>query len=92
MIRQIDSEVRFNEYLQIILKYLELTREEEEYAEIKKIAETEINEGEHYMGTIAEMFRREGREETEQRFIQEKPLWIEHGKLENAQETLTRAK
>jgi len=88
LIRQIDPQVRLQEYLQLILKYLELTREEEEYAEIKKIAETEIKEGEEYMGTIAEMFRREGREETEQRLIQEKPQWIEHGKLEATQENL----
>ena len=40
------------------------------------------------MGTIAEMFRREGREETEQRLIQEKPQWIEQAKVENSQETL----
>jgi hypothetical protein len=75
----------------VYLKYLELTREEEEYEEIKKIAENEINEGEEYMGTIAEMFRREGDERTEQRFIQEKPQWIEHGKLENAQEMLIKS-
>jgi predicted transposase/invertase (TIGR01784 family) len=56
LIRQIDPEVRLHEYLQLILKYLELTREEEEYEEIKKIAKNEINEGEEYMGTIAEMF------------------------------------
>ena len=40
------------------------------------------------MGTIAEMFRREGREETEQRFMKEKPKWVEHGELKNSQETL----
>lgn len=84
LIRQIDPEVRLHQYLKVILQYLELTREEEEFDKIKKIAETEINEGEEYMGTIAEMFRREGREET----LLEKPQWIEHGKLENAQDTL----
>jgi hypothetical protein len=88
LIKKINPEVRLHQYLKVILQYLELTREEEEYIEIKKIAETEINEGEHYMGTIAEMFRREGDERTEQRFIQEKPKWIQQGELKNAQETV----
>ncbi|MFO7876111.1 MAG: Rpn family recombination-promoting nuclease/putative transposase [Desulfovermiculus sp.] len=92
LIRQIDPQVRLHEYLQIILKYLELTREEEEYAEIKKIAETEINEGEEYMGTIAEMFRREGDERTkfeyEEKLAQLKNEWSGQAKVEATQETL----
>jgi hypothetical protein len=92
LIRHIDPEVRLYEYLQVILKYLELTREEEEYEEIKKIAENEINEGEEYMGTIAEMFRREGREETkleyEEKLVELKNEWSGQAKLEKAQETL----
>ena len=83
-IKQIDPQVRMDEYLKIILRYLELTRDEEEYIDIKKVAETEIDEGEEYMGTIAEMFRREGREET----LLEKPKWIEHGELRYAKEAL----
>jgi len=88
LIKQIDPQARLDDYLQIILRYLELTREEEEYIDIKKIAETEIDEGEKYMGTIAEMFRREGREETEQRFIQEQPKLEQQAKLKANQETL----
>src|SRR6056297_1771097 len=88
LIKQIDPQARLDDYLQIILRYLELTRDEEEYIDIKKVAETEIDEGEEYMGTIAEMFRREGREEIEQRLVQEKPKWIEHGELRYAKEAL----
>ena len=84
LIKQIDPQARLDDYLQIILRYLELTREEEEYIDIKKIAETEIDEGEKYMGTIAEMFRREGREET----LLEKPKWEKQGELKATQETL----
>jgi len=88
LIKQIDPQARLDEYLRIILRYLELTREEEEYIDIKKIAETEIDEVEEYMGTIAEMFRREGDERTEQRLVQEKPKWEKQGELKATQETL----
>ena len=40
------------------------------------------------MGTIAEMFRREGDERTEQRLVQEKPKWEKQGELKATQETL----
>ena len=88
LIKKVDSKARLLDFLQLILHYLELTRDEKEYIDIKQIAEVEIDEGEVYMGTIAEMFRREGREETELRFLQEQPLWEKKGELKNAQETL----
>ncbi|WP_045214901.1 Rpn family recombination-promoting nuclease/putative transposase [Desulfonatronovibrio magnus] len=81
LIKKIDPDVRLDEYLKLILQYLELNREEKEYAEIKKIAETELDEGEQYMGTIAEMFRNEGKHEGA-------IIGRQEGKLENAQETL----
>ena len=40
------------------------------------------------MNTLAEQWKTEGRQEGIQEGLQQKPQWIEHGKLENAQETL----
>ncbi len=81
LIKKIDPDVRLDEYLKVILQYLELTREEKEYAEIKTIAETELDEGEQYMGTIAEMFRNEGKHEGA-------IIGRQEGKLEATQDTL----
>ncbi|WP_040417407.1 Rpn family recombination-promoting nuclease/putative transposase [Desulfonatronospira thiodismutans] len=91
LIKKVDPKARLLDFVQMILHYLEVTRDEKEYIDIKKIAETEIDEGEEYMGTIAEMFRREGREETEQRFLQEKPIWEKQVKVENSQEMLVKS-
>ena len=88
LIKKVNPEARLLDFVQMILHYLELTRDEKEYIDIKKIAETEIDEGEEYMGTIAEMFRREGDERTEQRFLQEKPIWEKQSELKATQETL----
>ncbi len=92
LIKLIYPQLRKHEYLQIILRYLELTRDEKEYIDIKKIAETEIDEGEEYMGTIAEMFRREGDERTkleyENKINHLKDEWFGKAKFENSQETL----
>ncbi|RQD77211.1 MAG: hypothetical protein D5S03_04830, partial [Desulfonatronospira sp. MSAO_Bac3] len=82
---------RLLDFVQMILHYLEVTRDEKEYIDIKKIAETEIDEGEEYMGTIAEMFRREGDERTEQRFLQEKPIWEKQSELKTTQEMLVKS-
>ncbi|WP_045214394.1 Rpn family recombination-promoting nuclease/putative transposase [Desulfonatronovibrio magnus] len=92
LIKKVDPKARLLDFLQLILHYLELTRDEKEYIDIKQIAETEIDEGEIYMGTIAEMFRREGREEIRAEYENTinvlKNEWFGHAMLKNAQETL----
>ncbi|WP_045214048.1 Rpn family recombination-promoting nuclease/putative transposase [Desulfonatronovibrio magnus] len=99
LIKKVDPEARLLDFVQLLLRYLELTRDEKEYIDIKKIAETEIDKGEVYMGTIAEMFRREGDERTKSEYenkIKEyenqinvlKNEWFGHAMLKNAQETL----
>ncbi|EFI33929.1 hypothetical protein Dthio_PD1268 [Desulfonatronospira thiodismutans ASO3-1] len=91
LIKKVDPKARLLDFVQMILHYLEVTRDEKEYIDIKKIAETEIDEGEEYMGTIAEMFRREGDERTEQRFLQEKPIWEKQSELKTTQEMLVKS-
>ena len=83
LIRQIDPEVKLRDFLFLVMQYLYVVRSEDEYIDIEKIAKNEIPNAEEYMGTIAEMLTRKGREEGviigEQRGEQ-------RGKIENAQE------
>ena len=85
MIRKLDPGVQLRDFLGLVMQYLYIVRGENEYIDIEKIARDVIPEEEEYMGTIAEMLERKGREEGvvigEQRGEQ-------RGKLETAQEML----
>ena len=85
LIRQISPEVKLRDFLSIVMQYLYVVRGENDYIDIEKVARNEIPNAEDYMGTIAEMLERKGREEGvvigEQRGEQ-------RGKLETAQEML----
>mgnify|MGYP006283332769 CR=1 FL=1 len=91
-VQQIDPEAKFKDFVIAIMEYLSAVRSEDEYIDIQKVAETEFSGGEEFMGTIAEMFRREGREEIkleyEEKLAQLKNEWAGQAKVENAQETL----
>ena len=63
LIRQIDPEVNLRDFLSVVMQYLYVVRGEDEYIDIEKIAKREIPGEEEYMGTIAEMLERRGREQ-----------------------------
>ena len=67
------------------MQHLYIVRGENEYIDIEKIARAEIPEEEEYMGTIAEMLERRGRE---QGVIIGTQQGVQQGKIENAQEML----
>ena len=81
LIRQIDPEVKLRDFLSVVMQYLYVVRGEDEYIDIEKIAKREIPGEEEYMGTIAEMLERRGRE-------QGVIIGAQQGKIEAAQEML----
>jgi len=82
--KQAYPDLKLRDFLEPIMNYLYTVRDEEEYIDIYKIAETEFSGGDEYMGTIAEMFRREGEQRGEQRGVKK-------GRLEASQEMLISA-
>jgi len=64
------------------MQHLYIVRDENEYIDIEKIARQEIPEEEEYMGTIAEMLERRGRE---QGIIIGEQQGIQQGKIEATQ-------
>jgi len=91
LMKQAYPELKLRDFLEPIMNYLYSVRDEEEYIDIYKIAEKEFSGGDEYMGTIAEMFERKGREE----ILQKKDQWVSEakneGRLENTQEMLIKA-
>jgi len=79
MIRKLDPGVQLRDFLGLVMQYLYIVRGENEYIDIEKIARQEIPEEEEYMGTIAEMLERRGRE-------QGVIIGAQQGKIENARE------
>jgi predicted transposase/invertase (TIGR01784 family) len=62
LIKRVNPETRFKDFVTSFMEYLIQTRREEEYIEIQKIAEKEFSGGD-VMETIADMFRNEGMHE-----------------------------
>ncbi len=81
MIRKLDPGVQLRDFLGLVMQYLYIVRGESEYLDIEKIARDEIPEEEEYMGTIAEMLERKGKDEGVL-------IGVQQGKIENAQEML----
>lgn len=82
LMKQAYPDLKLREFLEPIMNYLYSVREEKEYIDIYKVAEKEFSKREEYMGTIAEMFRREGEQRKEQEFLQKKDKWISEAKSE----------
>ena len=81
LLQQIHPEAKFRDFVVSVMEYLSSTRSEEEYIDIYKVAEKEFSGGEEFMGTIAEMFKREGYEEA----IQEKDKWMADAEIKATQ-------
>ena len=72
------------EYIEIFFKYLTKATEELGKQDYQKALDLLPEGGENIMNTLADQWINEG----EQRILQQKPQWIEHGKLEANQENL----
>ena len=82
-LKQVYPELKLKDFLEAILNYLYAVRDEEEYIDIYKVAEKEFSQGDEYMGTIAEMLKREAKQE----ILQEKDKWISEAKNETQLQT-----
>jgi predicted transposase/invertase (TIGR01784 family) len=56
-------ELKFKDFVISLMEYLSAVRGEEEFIDIQEAAKNEFQGGEKLMGTIAEMFRKEGHEQ-----------------------------
>ena len=75
------------EYIEIFFKYLTKATEELGKQDYQKALDLLPEGGENIMNTLADQWINEG----EQRILQQKPQWIEHGKLEATQENLIKS-
>jgi len=81
-------EVKFKDFVITLMEYLSAVRGEEEFIDIQEIARNEFQGGDELMGTIADMFRREGRE---QGIVLGRQEGRQEGKVEATQEILIKS-
>jgi predicted transposase/invertase (TIGR01784 family) len=63
LFNRIFPDAKFKDFVISIMEYLSAVRSEEEFIDILETARNELSGGDEIMGTIADMFRREGREQ-----------------------------